>query len=80
MSSISLRLPESLHKQARELAKREDISINQLIATALAEKMAALMTGEYLAERAARGRRRKFERVLGKVRARDAAPTEGDEL
>jgi predicted HicB family RNase H-like nuclease len=48
MSSISLRLPESLHKQARELAKREDISINQLIATALAEKMSALMTGEYL--------------------------------
>ena len=29
MSSISLRLPESLHKQARELAEREDISINQ---------------------------------------------------
>ncbi|HEU4641836.1 MAG TPA: toxin-antitoxin system HicB family antitoxin [Gemmatimonadaceae bacterium] len=80
MSSISLRLPESLHKQVRELAKREEISINQLIATALAEKMAALMTGEYLAERAKRGRRRKFEHVLGKVRARDAAPVEGDEL
>ena len=80
MSSISLRLPESLHRQARELAEREDISINQLIATALAEKMAALMTGEYLAERAARGKRRKFERVLRKVRARNAAPVEGDEL
>jgi hypothetical protein len=80
MSSIGLRLPESLHKQARELAKREEISINQLIATALAEKMAALMTGEYLAERAERGRRRKFERVLGKVRERNAEPVEGDEL
>ncbi|MGH7719762.1 MAG: toxin-antitoxin system HicB family antitoxin [Gemmatimonadaceae bacterium] len=80
MSSISLRLPESLHKQARELAKREDISINQLIATALAEKMAALMTGEYLAERAERGSRRKFEQVLSKVRARNAEPLAGDEL
>jgi hypothetical protein len=80
MSSISLRLPESLHKQVRELAKRENISINQLIATALAEKMAALMTGEYLAERAERGQRRKFDRVLGKVRARNAEPEEGDEL
>lgn len=80
MSSISLRLPESLHKQVRELAKREDISINQLIATALAEKMAALMTGEYLAERAARGRRTKFDRVLRKVRAKDKEPIEGDEL
>ena len=79
MSSISLRLPESLHKQARELAKKEDISINQLIATALAEKMAALMTGEYLAERARRGSRRKFDRVLRKVRARNADPIAGDE-
>jgi hypothetical protein len=80
MSTISLRLPESLHKQARELAKREDISINQLIATALAEKMAALMTGEYLSERAARGNRRKFDRVLGKVRRANRAPEAGDEL
>lgn len=80
MSTISLRLPKSLHKQARELAEREDISINQLVATALAEKMSALMTGEYLAERAARGSRRKFERVLKKVRERDANPVEGDEL
>ena len=42
--------------------------------------MAALMTGEYLAERATKGRRRKFEHVLGKVRARNAAPVERDEL
>lgn len=80
MSSISLRLPESLHKQARELAEREDISINQLIATALAEKMAALMTGEYLGERAARGSRKKFERMLRKVRDRQAPAVPGDEL
>ena len=78
MSAISLRLPESLHKQVRELAEREGISINQLIATALAEKMSALLTGEYLEERAARGDRRNFERVLGKVR--DRAPVPGDEL
>lgn len=80
MSTLSLRLPESLHKQARELADKEDISINQLVATALAEKMAALMTGEYLAERAARGSRDKFARVLKKVRARNDNPVEGDEL
>lgn len=80
MSSISLRLPESLHKQARELAAREDISINQLIATALAEKMAALLTDEYLAARAARGGRKKFEHVLRKVRARRHPPVAGDEL
>ena len=80
MGSIDLHLPESLHEQARELAKREDISITQLIATSLAEKMAALLTGEYLPARAERGSRRKFELVLRKVRARNAEPAEGDEL
>jgi hypothetical protein len=70
MSTLSLRLPESLHRQARELAKQEGISINQLITTALAEKMSALLTGEYLEARAARGDRDKFERALGKVKNR----------
>ena len=76
MSTISLRLPESLHKKVRELAKAEDVSINQLITTALAEKISALMTVEYLRERAARGDREKFERAMSKVR--DTEPDEGD--
>ena len=37
MSTMSVRLPESLHKKARELAEREGVSINQLVTTALAE-------------------------------------------
>ena len=76
MSTISLRLPESLHKKVRELAESEDVSINQLISTALAEKMSALMTVEYLGERAARGDRGKFERAMGKVR--DTGPDHSD--
>jgi len=76
MSTISLRLPESLHKKVRELAKAEDVSINQLISTALAEKMSALMTADYLVERAARGDRGKFERAMGKVR--DTEPDDSD--
>ena len=76
MSTISLRLPESLHKKVRELARAEDISINQLITTALAEKMSALMTVDYLEGRAARGDRGKFERAMAKVR--DAELKAGD--
>ena len=68
MSTISLRLPESLHEKARELAKQEKVSINQFVATAVAEKLSALMTEEYLLARARRGSRRKFEAVLRKVR------------
>lgn len=78
MSTLSLRLPNSLHKQIRELAKREGISINQLITTAVAEKMSALMTVEYLEERAARGSREAFEEVLAKVP--DVPPDEEDRI
>jgi len=72
LGTISLRLPESLHKRARELAKSEDVSINQLITTALAEKMSALMTVEYLEARAARGDRGRFDRAMAKVRDTEA--------
>lgn len=78
MSTMSVRLPESLHRQAKELAAREGVSINQLVATALAEKLAALMTLEYLEKRARRGDRRSFELVLRKVR--DRKPVPGDEI
>ena len=70
MSAISLRLPESLHKGARALAKEEDISLNQLITVALAEKLSALKTESFIAERAARGSRAKFERALSNVSKR----------
>lgn len=78
MSTLSLRLPDSLHVKVKELAERDDISINQFIATAVAEKMAALLTLDYLAERAKRGSRAAFERALAKVP--DRAPLPGDEL
>lgn len=78
MSAMSLRLPDSLHKQVRELAEQEGVSINQFIATAVAEKMSALMAGEYLAARAERGDRAAFERVLAKVR--DRPSEENDRL
>lgn len=68
MSVMSLRLSESLHKRVKELAKKEGISINQLINSALAEKVSALMTVEYLRERAARGSRSRFDRALSKVK------------
>ena len=67
MSTISLRLPDSLHKQVRKLAEKESVSINQLVTLALAEKISALMTEEYLETRAKRGSRKKFERVMVKV-------------
>jgi hypothetical protein len=78
MGALSLRLPESLHKKLGEVAEREGVSINQFISSAVAEKMSALITEEYLAARAKRGSRRKFEAVLAKVP--DADPDESDRM
>jgi len=78
MSTLSLRLPESLHRKIRELAERDDISLNQFIAMAVAEKTAALLTVDYLEERGRRGNIALFDRVLAQVP--DVPPVPGDEL
>ncbi len=78
MSTISVRLPDSLHRKLRELADKENVSINQLITLAVAEKVSALLTEDYLAQRAARSDRSKFEAALAKVA--DVPPDERDRL
>jgi hypothetical protein len=78
MSTMSVRLPNSLHRQLRELAEREGVSMNQLISSAVGEKLAALLAADYLEERATRGSRRRYDSVLRKVQ--DAPPVAGDEL
>lgn len=78
MSTLSLRLPESLHKRLAEVAESEGISINQLINSAVAEKMSALLTEEYLGARAKRGNRSRFDAVLSKIP--DVEPESPDRL
>lgn len=78
MATLSLRLPESIHRKLVELAKSEGVSLNQLIASAAAEKLAALATESFLADRAARASRARFEAALAAVP--DAPPDERDEL
>ena len=78
MSTLSVRLPNSLHNQLRELARREGTSINQFISSAVAEKLAALLTEELLETRAQRGTRRKFDAVLRAVP--DVVPDANDRL
>jgi hypothetical protein len=67
MSTLSLRLPESLHKFARELAKKERITINQLDTLALAEKISAIGAQDYLEKRAKRASEAKFDAAMAKV-------------
>lgn len=78
MSTLSLRLPNSIHMHAKRLASEEGISINQLISSAIAEKLSAIDTEKYLADRGSRGSKDKFLRVLAKVPS--GKPMAGDEL
>lgn len=80
MSSLNLRLPDSLHAQVRELAQRDNVSINQFIAMAVSEKVSALMTVDYLKQRAERADRAAFERVLEKIAATNHPPLPEDQL
>jgi hypothetical protein len=78
MSAISLRLPNSIHNKVREVAQQEGTSINSFIATALAEKLSAFLTKEYLEKRAERSSEEKFKQALSEVP--DIEPQEYDRL
>lgn len=77
MTALTICLPDSVHLKIKELALRDGVSVNQFIASAAAEKMASVMTLDYLRTEAAQGRREDFLAVLD--RAPDAPPQPGDE-
>jgi predicted DNA-binding ribbon-helix-helix protein len=74
MSMLSVRLPQTLHNHLRQAAEAEGVSINQLVAIAIAEKVATLQTLDYLEQRAQRGSRAKLLAILAK--APDVEPEE----
>lgn len=77
MTALTIRLPDSVHSRIKELALRDGVSVNQFIASAAAEKMASVITLDYLRTEAAQGRREDFLAVLN--RAPEAPPLPGDE-
>lgn len=54
-SNYALRLPASLKRELERVAREDGTSLNQLIVTAVAEKLASLRTSDFFAERRARG-------------------------
>ncbi|SDN61674.1 HicB family protein [Desulfonauticus submarinus] len=78
MSTLSVHLPKSLHKTVQELSKKEGVSINQFIVSALSEKISALMTLEYLKEKQKNASKEKFLNALNDVP--DVEPLEDDKL
>jgi hypothetical protein len=78
MSTLTIQLPESLKKTIEDLAAREGYSVSQFLASAAGEKLAVVMTMDYLRREAAAGRREDFEKYL--AASPDVPPLPGDEL
>lgn len=78
MTALTIRLPNSVHQKIKELAARDQISVNQFIASAAAEKMSAVLTLDYLRNEAAQGNRDAFVRYLDM--AADSPAVDGDTL
>ena len=77
-STYPLRLPKSLKNEVARIAKREGTSINQFIATAVAEKISALETEQFFVERAKQANLGEFRELLR--RSGGERPRPGDEL
>ncbi|OYY73796.1 MAG: CopG family transcriptional regulator [Gammaproteobacteria bacterium 28-57-27] len=77
MTALTVRLPNSVHQKIKELAARDDISVNQFIASAAAEKMASVLTLDFLKAEAAKGQRSDFEHFMSLIPDTPAQP--GDE-
>ena len=79
MSAITLRLPNSIHGQARQLAEADGASVNNFIVSAVAEKIAARRTVGWLKQQAgANGSPEKLLAILAE--APDVPPMPGDEV
>jgi post-segregation antitoxin (ccd killing protein) len=63
-STYPLRLPRSIKAEVERRAKADGISINQFVATAVAEKLAAMNTASFFAERRARADFKAFDRLM----------------
>jgi hypothetical protein len=78
-SNFALRLQPSLFEEVRKAAEAEGVAVNQLINVAVAEKLSALRTADYFAERAARADVPKALAILAKA-GKGKPPAKGDEL
>jgi hypothetical protein len=78
MSTVTIELPESLKKRIEAVAAEEGYSVSQFLASAAGEKLAAMLTMDYVRREAQAGRREDFERYLSAVP--DVPPSDNDRL
>jgi hypothetical protein len=77
-STYPLRLPRSLKQEVERRAQEDGVSINQFVATAVAEKLAAMNTAQFFADRRARANFKVFDRLMR--RKAGEPPRDGDKI
>jgi post-segregation antitoxin (ccd killing protein) len=77
-STYPLRLPKSVKSEVERRAKADGVSVNQFVATAVAEKLAAMNTAAFFAERRERADFAAFDRLMR--RKGGEPPSPGDEV
>ena len=78
MSSITIDIPESLHKKLKEIAEQDNSTPEQLAVLAIAEKLSCILTVDYLEARARRAHPERFDFLLSKVP--DVEPEDRDRI
>lgn len=73
-----LKLPASIKRAAERLAKEDDVSLNQWISAAVAQKIGAVETADFFRRRAGTAKAEALKAFLD--RAPDVPPMPGDEI
>lgn len=73
-STYPLRLPHSVKAEVERRAKADGVSVNQFVATAVAEKLAAMDTVAFFAERRERADFAAFDRLMRRKRGEAPRP------
>ncbi len=69
--NLTIKIPEQLYESAKQIAAAENISVEELFASAFEER---ILEFERLKERAARGSYEKFRRVMAKIPPAELPP------
>lgn len=69
--TLTVTVPDAMYRQIADLAARQQVSVERIVAAALAEQLSGWARVERMAER---GNRERFEAALDKVPAADPAP------
>jgi hypothetical protein len=76
MSTLTIQLPDWLKKNIEALAAQEGYTVSQFLTSAAGEKLAVVLTMDYLRREAAAGRREDFEKYLAAVPDAEAAESD----